>query len=176
MLRGSLLALCCTLLALAGHVGGGGRVTAVLPMLIGAAPLTAGFIVWADRRRDTAAIIAAAIVSQLGFHVLLSLCGPTATTHDHHAEEAMVLGHAVAAAVTGWALACGESAVWALHHAMRQLGCVILVRLPVLPDRLSGRRPADAAPAGCGAGIVRAAAHRRRGPPPLGVGLLAAAR
>ena len=168
--------MCCTLLALAGHVLGGGRVTAVLPMVIGAAPLTAGFIVWADRRRDTAPIIAAAIGSQLGFHVLLSLCGSTAATHDRHADEAMVLGHAVAAALTGWALACGEGAVWALHHAMRQIGCVILVRLPVLPDRLSGRRPADPAPAGCGAGIVLAAAHRRRGPPQLGLVRLAAAR
>lgn len=176
VLRGTLLALCCTLLALAGHVVAGGEATAVLPMLVAAAPLAAGFTVWADRRRDTAEIIAAALGSQLTFHVLLSLRGPTAAAHDHRVGQAMLLGHVVAAALTGWALASGEGAVWAVYHAMRQLVSVMLVRLAVTSDGLSGRCPGHATPPGCGTGIVLAAAHRRRGPPRVGLVRLAAAR
>lgn len=174
-LRGSLLASCCTLLALAGHLAGGGRATALLPMLIGAAALTAWFIVCAERPRTTAQVVAAAMGSQVVFHVILSFCGSTSATAGERGAAATVLGHALAAALSGWVLARGDAAVWSLYHLLRELVSVVMVRPHVVTSPPCGAHRADTAAAGCGAGMVLAAAHPRRGPPVVGVARLAAA-
>ena len=164
--RGSLLALCCTVLALSGHVLGGGHVTAVLPMVAVAGPLGAAFVVWADRQRGPAEIAAAAAVSQVAFHVTFSLCGGTGLPgHATAADVGMVAGHLVAGVLITWLLSTGEAALWALYRALSGVLQVRVVRLPVLAHRSSGP-PAEAAwPRRCGAGLVLAAAYPRRGPP-----------
>ena len=81
MLRASALALCCTLLALSGHVVGGGRVTAVLPLVAVSAPLAAAFVVWADRQRGLLEIAGAAAASQVPFHAVFLLCGADGPPH-----------------------------------------------------------------------------------------------
>src|SRR3954453_14415641 len=104
--RGSLLALCCTVLALSGHVLGGGQVSAVVPMLAVAGPVGAAFVVWADRQRGPAQLAAAAAGSQVAFHVAFSLCGGTGLPgHATRGVVAMVAGHLVAGLVMTWVLA-----------------------------------------------------------------------
>src|SRR3954451_5261239 len=89
--RGSLLALCCTLLALSGHVLGGGQVSAVVPMLAlggpvggafavvqmlaAAGPVGAALVVWAARQRGPAQLAGAVAGAQVAFHIAFSFCG-----------------------------------------------------------------------------------------------------
>src|SRR5690349_19623277 len=117
--RGSLLALCCTLLALSGHVLGGGHVTAVVPMVAVAGPIGAAFVIWADRQRGPLQLAAATAGSQVAFHVMFSLCGGTGlAAHPTRDTVAMVAGHLVAGLLATWVLARGEAAVWALYRVL----------------------------------------------------------
>jgi hypothetical protein len=163
--RGTLLALCCTVLALSGHVLGGGEVVAVLPMLVVAGPLAAAFVVWADRERRPAELAAAGAGSQVAFHLVFSLCGgtglPSAVTP---AAVQMAAGHVVAGVVMTWVLARGEAALWRLHRALSRVLRLRVVRLPVVESGPS-RPPQAAWPQERGTGLVLAAAHQRRGPP-----------
>jgi hypothetical protein len=164
--RGALLALCCTALALSGHVLGGGQVVAVLPMLAVAGPIGAAFVVWADRQRDPLELAAAAAGSQVAFHVVFSLCGGTGLPgHATRAGVEMAAGHLVAGVAMTWVLSRGEAALWGLYRALSGVVRLWFLPQPVVASR-SSRPPAEAvSPQGCGAGLVLAAAHPRRGPP-----------
>jgi hypothetical protein len=164
VLRGSALAACCTLLALSGHVLGGGSVGSVLAMLVVAAPLGGAFVVWADRQRGPVELAAAGLVSQLAFHLVFALCGG-ATSHGRPDAGWMVAGHVLAAVVAAWLLSGGERALWGLYRALTG----VVVRR-VVPRSVSVRGTGashlfDAAPAVRAAGAEVARAHPRRGPP-----------
>jgi hypothetical protein len=162
VLRGCALAVCCTLLALSGHVLGGGSVASVLAMLVVAAPLGAAFVVWADRQRGPVQLAAAAVGSQAAFHAVFTLCGGTALHHAPVATE-MAAGHVAAAVVAAWVLARGEAALWGLYRALSAV--VLSVPGPTaVVQRLVPGRP-DGVPVVTDAGVVIAGTHPRRGPP-----------
>ena len=166
MARGSLLALCCTLLALSGHVLGGGQVSAVVPMLAVAGPVAAAFVVWADRQRGPAQLAAAAAGSQVAFHVTFSFCGGTGLPeHATRGAAAMVGGHVVAGLLMTWVLSRGDAALWRLYRALSGLLRVRVSRVPLVADRSGGPTSPAVWPQQRGTGLVLAAAHPRRGPP-----------
>jgi hypothetical protein len=166
--RGLLLASVCALIALAGHVAAGGEATAVGPLVVVGGPLAAAFVVWADRERRFGELLLAAAGSQLPFHVVFTFCaGSTLPSHSASGDAAMVTGHLAASAAIAWLLSRGEASLWALHRALSRLVARRLPGSPVLPwtrrhagdpERRTGR---------CGAGLVLASAHGRRGPPRL---------
>src|SRR5215218_8099113 len=167
VLRGSVLAACCTLLALCGHVLGGGSVSSVLAMLVVAAPLGAAFVIWADRQRGPVEMAVAGLGSQLAFHLVFSLCaGPG---HQGTSSVWMLTGHLLAAVVVARLLSGGEAALWALFRALHALvvrcgtGRPGAVRVPTAARLVEAALPARGE-------LVVARAHPRRGPPrPLAV-------
>jgi hypothetical protein len=165
LLRGSLLALCCALLALSGHLAGGGRASAALPLLVVAAALGSAFTIWADRQRSLGEIGAAALGSQVVLHTAFALCASGGGPHEAGWDARMVAAHVVAASALAWVLARGEAALWTLDRAVRAIASVrLLPRLPVVD--LRSLRAAEHTTLSClGAGLVLASAHARRGPP-----------
>ena len=167
VLRGSALALCCALLALSGHVVGGGTWSPLLALVVVTGPLAAAFVVWADRQRSLTEIGAAALGSQVAFHAVFELCGASAgPAHSAGWTARMVAGHAVAALVMSWVLSRGEAALWSLCRSAQGFVSVALVQLPVIGGRTSGSGPTLVLRGRCGAGLVLASAYGRRGPPP----------
>jgi hypothetical protein len=166
VLRGSALATCCTLLALSGHVLGGGSVGSVLAMLVVAAPLGGAFVVWADRQRGPVELAAAGLVAQLAFHLVFALCGGGGVaSHEPAAASWMVAGHVVAAAVAAWLLSSGEAALWGLYRALTGVVVRRVVRRQV-PVRVAAvRHLVDAVPVVTAEGPEAARANPRRGPP-----------
>lgn len=131
ILRGASLALACTLIAVGGHVLGGGDAPPVGALLAVAALGGAAFVVLADRQRTYGQIFAAAAASQLAFHGAFSL---SAGAYGHPLHEpiaslldpSMLTGHLLAAAAAAGLVAYGERAIWAIHELGR------LIRLPEL--------------------------------------------
>jgi hypothetical protein len=164
--RGCVLALCCVLLALTGHVLGGGSATSVLPLLMVGGPLAGAFAVWADRQRRTGEMIAAALGSQVALHVVFLLCGGARTLSlASNWDVGMMLGHLVAACAMAWALSSGEAALWTLSRVLQGVALVRVVRLPAVDPRARCRSVVGMVPARCGAGLILASARGRRGPP-----------
>jgi hypothetical protein len=162
VLRGSALAACCTLLALCGHVLGGGSVSSVLAMLVVAAPLGAAFVIWADRERGPVEMAVAGLGSQVAFHLVFSLCaGPG---HPEANSLWMLSGHLLAAVVMATLLSSGEAALWSLYRALHAvvvrwvLGRPTAVRVPTAARLIDAGLPARRE-------LVLARAHPRRGPP-----------
>src|SRR4051794_37767740 len=150
VVRGSLLALCCTLLALSGHVLGGGRAVEVLPMVAVAGPLGAAFVVWADRQRGPVELAVAAAGSQVAFHLVFALCGGTGLPgHATTGNLEMVAGHLAAGLAMTWVLSRGERALWALYGALSTVLTLWAVWLPV-PAGRSGPSTEAAWSNGCG--------------------------
>jgi hypothetical protein len=166
VLRGGALALCCVLLALAGHVLGGGSGSSVLPLLVVGAPLAAAFAVWADRQRGLRELTVAALCSQPAFHVVFLLCGANGVLpHSRRWNGAMVLGHGLAALAIAWVLSRGEAALWSLYRVLHRVVRVVLLRardLDLGPVRVAA---VAVVPARCGVGLLLASALGRRGPP-----------
>jgi hypothetical protein len=166
VLRGSALALCCAVLALSGHAVGGGTSSSVLPLVMVAAPLAAAFVVWADRQRSLLEIGAAALASQVAFHAAFELCAASGASHPASWDVRLVAGHVLGAALMSWVLSRGESALWSLYRSLLGVVSVHVVQPTVVGDRTSGAGLTPATPVRCGAGLVLASAHGRRGPPP----------
>ena len=176
--RGGLLAVCCTALALLGHLAGGGRGVPSLPVLLAVTALVgAGFCVLADRRRQFHQILAGALAAQVAFHLSFSLAAPIGAAHGAayvhggpvDVDPPMLVGHGVAAAAIAILVSRGEDLVWALFHL---LGLVWLPRPDVLPavgmPRAMRSAPADSV-ATAGA-LLPGRVHPRRGPPTLVAG------
>src|SRR4051794_21009310 len=164
--RGSLLALCCTLLALSGHVLGGGQVSVVVPMLAVAGPVGAAFVVWADRQPGPGQLAAQVAGAQVAFHVAFSFCGGTGLPeHATRGVAAMVGGHVVAGLLMTWVLSRGDAALWCLYRALSGVLRLRVARLPHLGHSSRGLASPTAWPEQRGSGLVLAAAHPRRGPP-----------
>ncbi|MEQ7123051.1 hypothetical protein ABN034_00900 [Actinopolymorpha sp. B11F2] len=172
--RGGLLAVCCAMLALAGHVIGGGDVPKAHTWVAVAVLTGAGFSVLADRQRSFGQVLAGAVAAQAGFHLAFSLTGPGAGDHAQPAaggshgmglptDLAMVGGHLLAAAGTAALVTHGDTVLWSL---VELLG---LVRMPPLGAPLVVTVPCSPAPSPPdlprpGASLC-ARAHPRRGPP-----------
>ncbi|MFD2081127.1 hypothetical protein SAMN05421678_104187 [Actinopolymorpha cephalotaxi] len=180
IIRGALLAVCCTALAVLGHVGGGGEAPPVTALVAGTLVVGAAFAVLADRRRAFGQILAAALVAQAIFHAAFSLAcahgfdvttgsaitpGPVAgAPAEVFPGPVMVLAHLGAAALLAALAAAGETLVWVVFHLLG------LVRLPALTlpspagvNLTPARHHHDDLPGARELRVCRA--HRRRGPP-----------
>ena len=182
IIRAALLAVCCTGLAVLGHVRAGGEPPPAAALVAGTVVVGAAFAVLADRRRAFGQILVAALVAQAIFHAAFSLAcahgfelttgstitpGPVAgAPAEVFPEPVMVLAHLGAAAVLAALAAAGETLVWVVFHLLG------LVRLPALTlpspagvNITPARNHDDDLPGGREFRICRA--HRRRGPPAL---------
>ena len=165
VVRGSTLASCCGVLALSGHLMGGGGGPRPLPALVVTTLLGAAFVLWADRQCSPLRLLVAATGSQVVFHLAAVLTAhPAGPASLQDPTGSMTLGHLLAAALLAAVLARGESAVWRAYRWFRR-------RVLGAPTRPSSSVPAAAClPGGAlpdrmPAGLLLAAAHRRRGPP-----------
>lgn len=177
--RGGLLAVCCTALALLGHVSGGGGRPPVPALFAVTLVIGSAFAVLADRRRAFGQILVGAVVAQVAFHTAFTLSMPghhhvSGVVVSHGATELffglrsgipMLAGHLVAAVLVAGVAASGEALVWALYHLLG------LVRLPdlarPLPSGPPGPAPNDVATLPAAAEWLGGRAHPRRGPPLL---------
>jgi hypothetical protein len=188
-LRAALLGAACVGLALTGHVVGGGRAPSLWALVILAIPMGGGSLALTSRRRGLPVIGLTVAGSQLLLHQALmwssagcavtgdlqahlghaatapvldcasmpgmgSTAGPT-----HFSTLAMLLGHALAAAVTTMVLAYGESLVWGVWRR--------IVRRPAVAARPSAS--VGRLVIGYGRSVPRprtpGGLTRRRGPP-----------
>ncbi len=175
-LRAGLLGLVCVVLALAGHLAGGGRAPSVWAVLILALPMAAVCLGLTARRRGAASIGAVVAGSQLVLHEALmwfqagTTCTGATGLHAHH-EQLAQLAHAAPVtdcrpmAGMGAALAAGpgaSTALMVLGHALAAGLTTLLLahgetllwrlwdrltRVPTpVPPVLSPWRPADPRP------------------------------
>ncbi len=180
IIRGAMLAACCTALAVLGHVGAGGALPPVAALVAGTVIVGAAFAVLADRRRAFGQILAAALAAQAIFHAGFSLAcahgydltrgttvspGPVAGALETATPgPVMLLVHVGAAVLLAALAAAGETLVWVVFHLLG------LVRLPALTLPVPAgvnvtpvRDHDDDLPGARELRICRA--HRRRGPP-----------
>lgn len=185
-LRGLAAAALATFTALFGHLAGGGITPGwigILAPLVLSAPLA---ILLVGRRPNPVRIMVAVLAAQAAFHILFVLGTPqqvVTTTGAHHHEllsfavvgggspalsvdPAMLLGHALGAALTSLALARGERALHALLALARRAVAAVLPS-SVAPPAISVERAlvplAPAAERSPLAVLLRATP--RRGPP-----------
>ena len=159
------MALSCVLLALAGHVLGGGSADSVVPLLAVGAPLAGAFVVWADRQRGTRELAGAALGSQLTYHaVFLFYDDVGVLARSSTGGVQLVLGHGLAALGMAWVLTRGEAALWNLYRVLQRVGVSRLHAL-AFDVRPRWHPAATVLPAGCGTGLLLASACVRRGPP-----------
>jgi hypothetical protein len=163
------MALSCVLLALAGHVLGGGSATPVLPILVVGAPLGGAFVVWADRQRGIRELACAALGSQLAFHAVFLLCDDVgAMARSSTWGVHMVLGHGFAALGMVWVLSRGEAALWNLYRGPAAPSCFPAARAGLRrPPGVEVRRDCGArrmrhgSAGGVDGGLTGSAAHSR---------------
>jgi hypothetical protein len=148
------------LLAVTGHVLGGGGLPDPPALLVTAALLGLAVSGMARRRRSARGIFAVLLISQIPFHLILTVAGHD---HGHVGLARMATFHAIAAALTALVLARGEDAIYGLLSFLgrsipRRIALPaptgILASVPVFPRIARGH--AD------WAGL---AAITRRGPP-----------
>ncbi len=176
--RGLVVGLVGALVAVAGHVLGGGD--AVSPAVAAALALVvAGTVVASARRWTVPRLLAALVAAQPAVHGVLWLTSPAGaadprlaavdpTSHPAHGhgglDGRMLLAHAaavvVAALVLGALEACALS-LWSLAHAVRLATSGATVPAPV--GLAVTARSAGAA----GTGLVVVGRRPRRGPPRL---------
>jgi hypothetical protein len=159
------MALSSVLLALAGHVLGGGSAHPTLPLLVVGAPLAGAFVVWADRRRGTRELAGAALGSQLAYHAVFVVCDDVgALARSSTGGVQLVLGHGLAALGMAWVLSRGEAALSNLYRVLQRVGISRLHAL-AFDVRPQWKSVVTVLPAGCGSGLLLASACVRRGPP-----------
>lgn len=191
--RGWIVGLVATTVAAVSHSLAGGYQPGVLSF--GAALVFAGMLgtVVIARRPSLPRLIVAVGVSQLAFHLVFSLLGaggstaasdsgmsnmaamdhlpvtaPVISAHDHLADPAMWIAHAIAAVLTILFLRRAELAVW---NMLTRLGRVLATRLSAVPvpvapgsaPRIPGRPTLAVGPAE----RLLGASASRRGPPLL---------
>lgn len=157
--RGGVLAVACTLIAATGHVGGGGQLPHLTPLLVTGALLGGAFVVLADRQRSLLQVAPAAVGSQVLFHAAFATFGLGSPVPD----LGMLTSHLGAAFVMAVLTTHGDGLLWALAR---------LLRVPRLPELdLTPLPPAGpATPADLEPALERwvrhdARVHPRRGPP-----------
>lgn len=175
--RGLVVGLVGALVAVAGHVLGGGE--ALTPAVVAALALVvAGTVVASAGRWTVPRLLVALVVAQPAVHGVLWLTSPTggadprlaaldASSHPAHAhgglDGRMLLAHAAAVVVAALVLAALEAcalSLWSLAHAVRLVTAGATVPAPVA---LAVATRAGAA----GTGLVVVGRRPRRGPPRL---------
>ncbi|MET3808012.1 hypothetical protein ABIB25_005039 [Nakamurella sp. UYEF19] len=164
LLRSSFFALVATWIAALGHLVGGGTAPDPAILIVGALVIGSVGTGLTFRQRTWPAIFGVLALCQLAFHLLFSIdvhamSGSPMPTID---PLRMLAFHAVAAALSATVLARGDSAIFALFHALTR--AVLLLR-PILtvdrPPRWTASFPAARSfPAG-----PLLSTSPRRGPP-----------
>ncbi|MEV8639141.1 MFS transporter [Streptosporangium sp. NPDC051023] len=161
----------CVALAALGHLAAGGSGPAPLAVAAGGATVMAVTAALAGRERSATAISVGLSAMQLFLHELFAFDDPSGISLAVHAHGGglgenlgMLLAHLTATLVTGWWLARGEAALWALLRAAgRRLGAAFrLFPPPAVPAP-----PRAVFPAVAPAPVRELLRHTvsRRGPP-----------
>ncbi|MFD2080913.1 hypothetical protein SAMN05421678_104406 [Actinopolymorpha cephalotaxi] len=134
--RGALLAALTGMLAVAGHLAGGGHLPPLPNLLATAVLLGATFAALAGKQRGPVHLLLAAIGSQLLFHAAFVLVGHSGDRllPDTH----LLTAHLAVAAVLAVLAAHADTIWWALVHLVTQTRIPCLVAIPV-PIRSSTR-------------------------------------
>ncbi|MER5421184.1 MFS transporter [Streptosporangium roseum] len=170
LMRAAAFSAVCVMLAALGHLAAGGSGPAPWAMATGTTTVTALAVLLAGRERSTATISVALSAMQLFLHELFAYGDPSGislTAHPHGLGEGlgMLVAHLTATLITGWWLARGEAALWAL---LRAAGGRLGAALRLLPCPVAPALPArTAVPAVVPAPARAALRHTvsRRGPP-----------
>ncbi|MFI6454925.1 MFS transporter [Streptosporangium amethystogenes] len=171
LMRAAAFSAVCVTLAVLGHVVAGGSGPEPWAVVGGGAAVMAVSVLLAGRERSTVAISTVLSILQLSLHelFLLGATGIPVAPHPHvrglGESLGMLVAHLTATLLTGWWLARGETALWALLRSARhRLGAMFrLLRLPAVaaaPPR-SARTPV----APVFARAVLRHSLSRRGPP-----------
>ena len=163
--RTAAFAAVCVGLAALAHAMGGGSVPAPYTVALGLGAVLLAALALGGRERSAPTINVALVCAQLGLHELFGTDGTAYVTAHPHGRglgegAGMLLAHLTATLITGWWLARGESALWALLHrlghrlvllrpvavaAVRQAVPIVIVRIvpvdPVLLHCVARRGP-----------------------------------
>lgn len=171
LMRAATFSAVCLALAVLGHVAAGGSPPRPWAVAAAGAAVMAMTVLLAGRERSAVTISAGLATLQLSLHEVFALGGaagiPPAHPHVKGLGESlgMLVAHLTATLITGWWLARGESALWALlRSAGRRLGAMFpLLRPPaaVAPPRCPAYVPVTPVPARA---VLRHSVSRR-GPP-----------
>lgn len=161
MLRAAAFALVAALIAMAGHVVGGGESPDAAVLVIAAIVVGGSVSGLAHRKFSPAAVLGMLAAAQGAFHLLFTV---TAHHHPNHGVDVgrMLAFHAVAALVSGAVLARGEEMLFRLFAALRRQ--VLRVVHPGPASALPRWSVAAPAPIPL-RGALATRVHPRRGPP-----------
>nr|BFE78000.1 hypothetical protein GCM10020093_006010 [Planobispora longispora] len=169
LLRSAAFSAVCVALAVLGHRAAGGPGPEPWAVAAGTAAVAITATALAGRERSATAVNVTLACLQLLLHELFALGGPSAILPHGHGQGlgeslGMILAHLTATLITGWWLARGESALWALlRTAGNRLGASFrLLAAPAAP-RPCGRFPARAAAVPARRLLLHTVS--RRGPP-----------
>ncbi|WP_230879137.1 MFS transporter [Planomonospora sp. ID67723] len=178
-MRSAAFSAVCVTLAVLGHVAAGGSGPEPWAVAAGTAAVTMTALSLAGRERSATTVHTTLTGAQLLLHELFALSDPSGGSPGFHPHGqglgeslGMLLAHLTATLITGWWLARGESALWALLRAAghrlaaagRRAGAAF--RLLAVPASLRAAPPAT--PPGTVPLPVRALLRHtvsRRGPP-----------
>ncbi|MBB5966408.1 MFS transporter [Planomonospora venezuelensis] len=179
LVRSAAFAAVCVALAVLGHVAAGGSGPQAWAVAAGTAAAVITALSLAGRERSARTVNVALTGAQLVLHELFALGGPSGislTAHPHGQglgeSLGMLLAHLTATLVTGWWLARGETALWAVlrsagHHLAaaghRAGAAFLLLQAPSGPPAA----PPAAAPGAVPVPVRPLLRHivSRRGPP-----------
>lgn len=132
LLRAALFAAVCTGPAMLGHTGAGAPAPGPGVFAACWAGIALLALPFARGRRSVASLVPGLLGAQLLLHLAFSAAapplpsGPAPVSLEHmcgglavHGDAGMLLAHAWAALVTGWWLASGEEALWAVLYLLR---------------------------------------------------------
>ncbi|MEV0349852.1 MFS transporter [Nonomuraea sp. NPDC050680] len=163
--RSALFAAVCVTLAALAHWFADGTLPGPGHLALGAGLVTAGAAALAGRERAPVPIAVLLGSAQVLLHALFSwhaAPAPMPPGHRPATDIGMVLCHLTATLVTGWWLARGETALWALLRRLAVRLLLVLPSCPVYP--LTPPAPAYRSPGGPYDSVLRHAVVRR-GPP-----------
>lgn len=171
LMRAATFSAVCLALAVLGHVAAGGSWPRPWAVAAAGAAVMAMAALLAGRERSTVTISAGLAALQLSLHEVFALGGAAGISPPHpHVRGlgeslGMLVAHLTATMITGWWLARGESALWAmLRSAGRRLGAMFLLLRP--PAAVApASRPAHAPVTPVPARAVLRHSVSRRGPP-----------
>ncbi|MFY0408243.1 hypothetical protein [Solicola sp. PLA-1-18] len=163
VLRSALPAVAAVLVAVGGHVAGGGATPS--PVVLASVSVGAGVLaaLLAGRRWTPRTVVALLLALQGVVHLTCSMTAAPASAVDGGAA-AMLAWHLVATVVTTAALCWGESVLWSLVEVLglRRMGALLQSRARVVPRPRAARADGSAWVA---LGHARDAGLRLRGPP-----------
>jgi hypothetical protein len=171
LMRAATFSAVCLALAVLGHVAAGGSWPRPWVVAAAGAAVMATAALLAGRERSAVTISAGLATLQLSLHEVLALGGAAGVPPPHpHVRGlgeslGMLVAHLTATLITGWWLARGESALWALLRSVgRRLAAVFpLLRAPaaVVTPPSPAYAPVTPVPA---CAVLRHSVSRR-GPP-----------